>query len=183
MEEWHLGIYLMEVERQCKFLLLATDELERGLKGNEYNHTWYAIQNFLVAAGNISKILWPPKKGLKKGEKPDAKERRKLKRGEEIRTSLGVKDKSVLKNRKIRNHFEHYDERLDQWVASSKRHEFVDGFIHKSNAIDEKDAIDRQRNFDRTDWIVTFRGDRHELHPIIAAVKELYLKSLDTRRV
>jgi hypothetical protein len=42
MEEWHLGIYLMEVERQCKFLLLATDEIERGLKGNEYNHTWYA---------------------------------------------------------------------------------------------------------------------------------------------
>jgi hypothetical protein len=170
MEEWHLGIYLMEVERQCKFLLLATDEIERGLKGNEYNHTWYAIQNFLVAAGNISKLLWPPKGGLKK-------------RGEEIRTRLGIKDESVLNDRSLRNHFEHFDERLDKWVALSKKHEYVDGFIHKASAVDEIDAIDRQRNFDRTDWIVTFRGDRYELRPIIAAANELYLKSLDTRRV
>ena len=170
MEEWHLGIYLRELEKQCKFLLIAEDELKSGLRENKYNYTWCAIQNFLVAAGNISKILWPPKRGSKK-------------RGEEIRTRLGIKDESVLNDRSLRNHFEHFDERLDTWVASSKKHEYVDGFIHKSSAVEVKDAIDRKRNFDGTDWIVTFRGDSYELRPIIAAANELYLKSLDTRRV
>jgi hypothetical protein len=38
MEEWHLEIYLRELEKQCKFLLIATDELESGLKEDEHNH-------------------------------------------------------------------------------------------------------------------------------------------------
>jgi hypothetical protein len=161
MEKMVLKIFQREIERQCKFAIIVTEQIKEGLENNNLDLVWYAIQNFLVAVGNISKIFWPSNS-------------KQQKRGEELRKSLGIKDDSPIRPRNFRNHFEHFDERLENWATSSKRHNFVDSNIGPSNMIARVDPEDFLRNFDPTNWTITFRGDRYELKPIIEAIYDLY---------
>lgn len=181
-------IFQKEIERQCKFAIIAIDEIKNGLSQNNSDIVWYAVQNFLVAAGNISKSLWPSyKKYQEQAEKLEKEEkvnklRKKAeemkKRGEELRKSLSIKDDSPIQPRKFRNHFEHFDERLEIWASSSKRHNFVDSNIGPSKMITGIDAKDFIRNFDNTTWELTFRGDKYEIKPIIDIIHELHNKVL-----
>ncbi len=115
----------------------------------------------MVAVGNISKIFWSPNHKYQK-------------RGEELRKSLSIKDDSPIKPRKFRNSFEHFDERLENWATSSKRHNFVDSNIGPSNMIAGINPEDFLRNFDPTSWTLTFRGDKYELEQVIEAIYNLY---------
>ena len=153
----------MEIERQCKFDIIAIEQIKTGLSNKDSDLVWYAIQNFLVAVGNISKIFWPinQKYGM---------------RGEELRKSLGIEDNSPIQPRNFRNHFEHFDERLEEWAESSERHNFVDSSILPPNMIAGIDPKDFLRIFNPTTWTLTFRGDKYELKPIIKAIYELYPK-------
>jgi hypothetical protein len=51
----------MEVERQCRFAIIAAADLDAALAVLDRDHIWYSVQAFLVAAGNVSKLLWPSK--------------------------------------------------------------------------------------------------------------------------
>ncbi len=125
---------------------------------------WYSVQALLVAAGNISKLLWPPKELL-----PE--------RGAELRASLSVDENSILQPRTFRNHFEHFDERLEQWATSSERRMFIDSNVGPSGmrlvgGLNIQPA-DYLRNFDTTNFAVTFRGDVYHLHLLIDAISDL----------
>jgi len=163
MEKMVLKIFQMEIERQCKFAIIAIEQIKTGLSNKDSDLVWYAIQNFLVAVGNISKIFWPinQKYGM---------------RGEKLRKSLGIEDNSPIQPRNFRNHFEHFDERLEEWAESSERLILADSNIGPSNMITGIDPKDYLRNFDPTSWTLTFRGDKYELKPIIKAICELYPK-------
>ena len=191
MEKDILKIFQREIERQCKFAIIAIDEIKSGLLNNNSDIVWYAIQNFLIAVGNVSKIFWPSyeryqEQGEKlmengveeKAEKLMKKAEELRKRGEELRKRLDIEDNSSIQPRNFRNHFEHFDERLELWATSSKRHNFVDSNIGPSNMIAGIDAEDFLRNFDDTAWTLTFRGDKYELKPIIDAIYDLYQKVL-----
>jgi len=163
MEKLVLRIFQREIERQCKFAIIAIEQIKAGLANNNLDLVWYAIQSFLVAVGNISKIFWPPNHIYDT-------------RGEELRKSLDIKDDSPIKQRTFRNHFEHFDERLEKWATSSKRHNFVDSNIGPHNMVEGVDPEDILRNFDPICWTLTFGGNKYELKPIIEAIYELYSK-------
>jgi len=196
MEKMVLRIFQREIERQCEFAIIATDEIESGLSNNNSDTVWYAIQNFLVAVGNISKIFWPSyqqyqKRGKGFMEKGEVAKAKKLiekaedlaQRGEELRKSLGMEDNSPIQPRNFRNHFEHFDERLESWARSSKRHNFVDSNIGPPNMIVGIDIEDYLRNFDNTTWTLTFRGDKYSIKPIMDAIHGLYQRvSVETDR-
>jgi len=166
MEKMVLQIFQGEIEKQCKFAIIAIEQIKTGLANtnSDLDVVWYAIQNFLVAVANISKFFWP--------QYPISQ-----KRGEELRNSLGIKNDSPIGPRKFRNHFEHFDERLEDWATSSKRHNFIDSNIGPLNmmiaGIDQQDFL---RNFDPTTWTLTFRGDKYELKPIVEVIYDLYSK-------
>jgi len=164
MEKMVLRVFHREVERQCKFALMAAEDLSGALQAGDMDRIWYSVQAFLVAAGNISKLLWPSSPIL-----PE--------RGKELRTSLSVSDDFPLEPRKFRNHFEHFDERLEKWATSSKRRNFVDSNIGPLGAIGGFDPGDYLRNFDPGNFAVTFRGDVYELKPVINALQELWQKA------
>ena len=164
MEKRVLRIFQREIERQCKFAIIAREQIKAGLLNSDLDIVWYAIQNFLVAVGNMSKIFWPINQKYEN-------------RGKELRRSLDIKGNSPIQPRNFRNHLEHFDERLEEWATSSKRHNFIDsniGLVSKMvGIIDQEDCL---RNFDPTSGILTFRGDKYELKPIIEAIDELYPK-------
>ena len=161
METMILRIFQGEVERQCRFALIAVEDLNQALSTDDRDRIWYSIQAFLVAAGNVSKLLWPTRPLL-----PE--------RGAELRESLSVSDESLLEPRKFRNHFEHFDERLEEWATSSERRNFADSSIGPPGMIVGLEPGDFLRNFDTTNFAVTFRGDVYHLQPVTEAIRELW---------
>ena len=125
------------------------------LNARDLDRLWYSVQAFLAAAGNVSKLLW--------GSNRSSAERRI-----ELRASLSVSDDSPLRPRIFRNHFEHFDERLEQWATSSKRHNFADSNVGPPNMIVGIDPEDFLRNFDTENFAVTFRGDVYHFRPVLA---------------
>jgi len=164
MDKNILRIFQREIERQCRFAIIAVQDLEKALQVPGMDRIWYSIQSFLVAAGNVSTLLWPPSAHI-----PD--------RAKELKNSLGVDDSSPLAPRTFRNHFEHFDERLEDWATSSKRKNFVDSNVGPSGIISVMDLEDYLRNFDTTKNAVTFRGDEYNLKPIVDAIIELHGKA------
>ena len=68
------------------------------------------LQNAIIHAGAISRFLWPTKGKGPAGRKTQA-------RGAYLRRALQVPDDSPLADRKLRNAIEHFDERLDEYLA------------------------------------------------------------------
>lgn len=95
-------ILIGEIVLQCKISQRAIQRLYGTHEKFDDIETWCSIQTILVATGNISKILWP----VKKDYKP---------RSERLRQLLKVEKDSPLSSRKFRNHFEHYDERIEEY--------------------------------------------------------------------
>lgn len=161
MEMNVLRIFQEEVKRQCQFTLMAADDLRKSLANRDLDRLWYSLQALLVAAGNVSKLLWPVKPLI-----PD--------RGEQLRVSLQVIDDSPLEPRDFRNHFEHFDERLESWATSSQRHNFVDSNIGPPSSIQGIDVSDFLRNFDPETYSLHFRGDVYYLKPVIQAISSIF---------
>ena len=165
METAFLRIFQREVERQCKFGLIATNDLVKALQAPDIDRIWYSVQALLSAAGNVSKLLWPFKPLLSE-------------RGFELRASLSVGEHSLLRPRTFRNHFEHFDERLEKWIISSERHNFAGSNVGPPNMITGFESGDHLRNFDTTNFAVTYRGDAYFLRPIIDAIRNLWQKAM-----
>ncbi|MCJ7790879.1 MAG: hypothetical protein MUP49_00440 [Dehalococcoidia bacterium] len=143
---------------------MAVEELNQALSAIDMDGIWYSIQAFLLAVGNVSKLLWPPDEHF-------------AKRGAELRKSLSVGDNSPLAPRRFRNHFEHFDERLEKWAISSGRHNFADSNVGPPNMIVGLDPGDYLRNFDPVNLTITFRGDTYHMKPIIDSIQTLWQKA------
>jgi hypothetical protein len=89
---------ISEIALQAKLAKMAGKNLSDASSSVE---CWAAIQSILSASANISRILWPAS-------------RRKA-RGVYLRKLLRVEENHFLADRCIRNSFEHYDERIEDW--------------------------------------------------------------------
>ena len=95
-------IFISEIVLQSKIAQRAAERLKATHENFDRIEVWCSIQSILVAAGNVSKILWP-------------NPRHKV-RGESLRHILNVANSNLLSDRRFRNHFEHYDERIEDWL-------------------------------------------------------------------
>jgi hypothetical protein len=105
-----LEAFVRELDRQVRFGILAYADIAEAVRGGrpDEERFWYSIQGFLIAAGNVSKLLFPPV--TKHAE-----------RGAHLRQLLHVEDDSPIAPRVFRNHFEHFDERLENWAVEWAR--------------------------------------------------------------
>lgn len=164
MQYFAFSIYMSELKHQCELAAMAYDDINKGLEQQNTNLVWYSVQNFLISVGNISKVLFPTKKGS-------------LSRGEYIREALGINDDSLFKSRKFRNHFEHFDERIEAWINDGDHSIFIDKTITDKDNLMNDESLESKysmRHLITDGMILKFRGDRYELEPIALAVVELY---------
>lgn len=94
--------FVGEIVLQAKIAKKAFERLETTNDNLDTMEVWGAIQSILVASGNVSKILWPSTKDTQD-------------RGEKLRQVLNVEKDNILSQRKFRNHFEHYDSRIEEY--------------------------------------------------------------------
>lgn len=99
-------------EMSARFERRRQARAEIGSTAEITNRTWFALQGILVSAANISKLLWGT--GRDPNRAKTEADRRKL------RLSIGVGYRSPLRDRELRNGFEHFDEKLDAWARSGQ---------------------------------------------------------------
>jgi len=225
MDKVVLRTFQREVEQQCRFALLAAEDMRQALREWEglsdemddkfegimrqqmtsrgqsgpilavvgvqdgfgdwwerhdaiRDRFWYSVQSLLMAAANVSKLLWP---SYRKGENlvPN--------RGEVLRKSLAIDDEhSPLSKRTLRDHFEHFDARLEHWAATSEKRDLHDlsvtSFGSASPSVDSAqagigDPGDQMRSFNADSNTITFRGEVHHLQPIVDALTDVRAKA------
>ena len=188
MDAHLLKIFQMQIWTQCKFALIALDDFRVQLADEDaardraqprYSdlselsreqrlaaameismewgvRTWYPVQAFLSAVANISKALWG-QRGQFAAERAD------------LRASLGVQDSSPIRSTTMRNNFDHFDERLDEWWKGSTNHNYVDlGFGDMTTTATGAGigTQDRFRSFDPATGNLVFWGQTYHVPTI-----------------
>jgi hypothetical protein len=122
--EKYKTIFLSEIKRQVAFAEMAIEDMLRIsdliISESEYDPErtqtlfWNSTQNLLISLANISKILYPAKKYYS--------------RGTWLRKDLNLPIENIFKSRQLRNSFEHFDERIEEFfdLAKDKGTIFVD---------------------------------------------------------
>lgn len=156
-------ILVAEINRQCRFALMAEETLKVALKNNDADNTWFSVQSLLISLANVSKILWPTKSNS---------------RGEYLCRLLNVDESSVLASRKLRNHFEHIDERMETWYSMHGINKTsFDGGIAPSAGYTTTEGNTFFRWFDTALFAVTFCDELYHLDPMIEEAKSLYART------
>ena len=156
-------IYISEIVLQTKIAQRAADRLPKDPSGFDRIEVWCSIQSILVAAGNVSKILWPPSKNRKS-------------RGEKLRRLLNIDKNNILANRNLRNHFEHYDDRIETWFDSQSSGVYIDLEFDPFKPTKWQLPKSSHRSYNQVDRIVTFRGETLDLKEVLNALEKIRLK-------
>lgn len=119
-------LFVMELHQQCKVARKAWGEIteaNEALRRNKdaFDLLFEGTQGLLGTAANISKILWPNPAQTRPGGAPlapaeEEAKKRTITRGKELRKVLSPGKNSPLQVNKVRNAFEHFDERLDTFI-------------------------------------------------------------------
>jgi hypothetical protein len=148
---------ISEIVNQSKFAEKAADQLAKSSNSVEI---WGSIQSILVAVANVSKFLWPAKKQY-------------MARGKGLRELLGVDDDNLLSDRTFRNHFEHYDERIEDWFESSNSAVYMDSRIDPFEPTPLSLPQFFHRSYNPTSQTLSFRNESIDLSAVLTALAEI----------
>jgi len=150
-------VLLGEVVHQSKIAERAWDQLNGA---PDVIGTWAAIQAFLVAAANISKVLWPSRKKHRA-------------RGERLRALLDVDANTLDAARAFRNHLEHYDERVDLWFEDGASAAYVDLAIDSRSLSPLGLRPEGHRRYDPQRKELHFRDETIDVGSVLDTVLEI----------
>lgn len=163
MEEELVKVFVGEVEKQCMFALMSVNRMNSFLTSYEkgdINDFWLSVQSFLISTANVSKLLWNTHKSVPEESK-------------ELRNILEVEDDSVLRSRRFRNLFEHYDEQIVDWFNSSEQRNYASSNVFPRGAL-PLNPKDMFRNFYNDENVLTFRGEEYKIQPVVDELSRVY---------
>ena len=150
-------VLISEIVNQSKFAEKAAEQLA---KSSDSVEIWGSIQSILVTGANVSKILWPNKK-------------RYIARGKQLRELLGVENNNLLFDRTFRNHFEHYDERIEDWFDNNNSAVYRDYRIDPFEPTPLSLPQFFHRSYNPINGILSFRNESIDLVAVLAALAEI----------
>jgi hypothetical protein len=154
-------ILIGEIVLQSKIAQRAAERLRATHDNFDHVETWCSIQSILVAAGNVSKILWP-------------NEKYKV-RGERLRQLLKIEEDNPLSNRKFRNHFEHYDERIEEYFKYNSQGVYIDLAMNPSlrSGIFNDPPLNTHRGYNSFNNSLVFRNETLYLDEVLMALDNI----------
>lgn len=183
MDDFALEVFVNELLQQSELAFEAYAHLYA--QAQTPHQVLFDVQAFLAAAACASLILFPrPKR--KPADLRDACELR----GKELRALLEVPDDSILRSYELRDHFQHFDERLQKWANRPYPKGFADqnvfrGFTHEKAVTQLPVAPeDNLRLYSDQPPTITFMGNQFPLDKIaeaLAILKGYILASPDCR--
>lgn len=153
--------FISEIVLQTKIAIKASERLQVANKNLDNIEVWGAIQSILVATGNVSKILWPSSKTDKT-------------RGEMLRKILKVGENNLLSERKFRNHFEHYDSRLEDFFKkqSNGSINYIDLAMNPS--LSGHGLGNTHRGYNAFNNTLLYRGALLDLNELMKTLDDIY---------
>ncbi|RZN80605.1 MAG: hypothetical protein EVB11_11510 [Winogradskyella sp.] len=155
-----LGAFLTEIIFQANLVDNANNRLKDSIEEFDNIGTWSAIQSILISSSNISKILWPKRKYAQ--------------RGEELRKLLNIDSKCVLKSRKFRNIFEHYDDFINDFFEDKNSYSYNDFVMNPS--LQSHVIKSCHRGYNTFNNTLIIHGKILALNKIIQVIDEVKLK-------
>nr|WP_299486142.1 hypothetical protein [uncultured Allomuricauda sp.] len=163
MKGFSYMIFISEIVLQVKIAEQAEKRLP--IDPGNFNHieVWCSIQSILGAAGNVSKILWPQLKESKE-------------RGAQLRELLGIDKNNIIADRKFRNHFEHYDDRIEKWFDIQSTGPYIDLAFNPFKPTPWEIPKFYHRAYNQVDRILTFRNESLDLKEVLKNLHEIKMK-------
>lgn len=153
--------FISEIVLQTKIAIKASERLQVANKNLDNIEVWGAIQSILVATGNVSKILWPSAKT----NKP---------RGEVLREILKVEENNLLSERKFRNHFEHYDSRLEIFFKKESTSNINYYDLAMNPSLSGHRLRNTHRSYNAFNNTLLYRGDLLDLNELMKALGDIH---------
>jgi hypothetical protein len=171
MEEEQMGIWppheafylesMLTVTRTAMYALgrlqNALKALNEGYEVNDYEIIDH-VQSLVIGVGAISRYFWP-----------SDKKARHQNRANNLRQAFDIKDDNPLKDRKVRNFVEHFDENLDDFLAKSPVGVFMPSYVGERPSEEVRTSLFRAYFFDDH----TFCALDHE-YSMLPIIKELH---------
>jgi len=159
MELMPLRVFQRHVRDQCQYVLFSIAPINAGLKsGGDKDALWIAVQMFVTGAGNVSKALW--------GCGNQAQRAKAYVERQDLRDSLQVNDSSPLRDLAMRNHFEHFDERIEKWWEEDSTHNMLDRSVFPPHMVQGLPSNWWFRVIDPSSMKITFWDDEFSIQPI-----------------
>jgi hypothetical protein len=171
--------YVAEIRRQCAHALNALIHVDEAMKAKQeiarsetpniaaangwHMEVFRNLHSFLTHASNVSRLLFPPRRDGNK-------------RAEHLRSLLGVDDTNPLKSRTLRDHLDHYDERLDEW-RSKHRTIISDTIGPRDTTFAGLDLNAALRWYDPSTQMFWFRAEAFDIRELAEATRALYERS------
>ena len=182
MNSREISVYLREADTQCRLVIGAVAALNNAMQvsSQERNgptdwqrfefiqgEVFRSLHSLLTHASNVSRLFWPP---TGKGEVAQKREER----GRLLRQRVGLPDDNhPLKNRTLRDHLEHFDERIDDWRETSVRKNYVQDIVGPKGMIVGLEEEDMMRWYDPSQKRFIFRGEDFNIQDLVAAIDQL----------
>lgn len=109
VKKWQ--IYLQEAKTQAEFARRCYEAFREAERVSAVTDVFFHLHHFLVHASNIDRIFNP-------GSRSD--------RHTILAGHVDLSEIDLKPFRRLRNHLEHFDERLDRWVREFDGHAFFD---------------------------------------------------------
>lgn len=174
MHEFLQRLYLGQVKEECERCFAAISAMNAALQSTEDRDPFAPAMEVVHHAAAVSRIFWPP------GGKDKHSRQRAHRRGEHLRSLLALPSGHAVQNRALRDHFEHFDERLDDWAERSKNKNIVHRLIGPRSAI-HGDAIQDQdiiHHYDPATKIYAFRGEPFDIQALATGLDDIYARAI-----
>jgi hypothetical protein len=143
-----------------------------------------SVRHFVAAVGSLSLLFFNKSRKPNPNEEPSISYQPRL-RARDMRSLYNVdEDTSLLRDEKqltvrdLRNHLEHYDERLDAWVAATSGHGIVMGGPARL-ANWPIPRLSKMEGFDPETLTVSFRDQTYALPAVADEVRDIYCRSTE----
>jgi hypothetical protein len=147
-----IDVYIGELNTQIMFTKMSYQNFEESYSRNDVQRTFMNIHHFLIHVSNIDKIL-------------DVRHNRF--RENIFGDNIPLTD--LRQFRRLRNHLEHFDERLDKWIKEYNGYTFFDmNFIKGAKGFPRKAFL---RALDGK--IMKFYGEDYDLELLLKIILEL----------
>jgi hypothetical protein len=187
-------LYVGEIRNQAILALQATDTINECIRVLEdksrpwaerspyMSNTFRAIHSFLTHASNISKLFRPVVQATPPTKAEKLKKwQRTTDRGVFLRALYTIQSPHIFENRDLRNHLEHFDERLDEFAeeldASTTGKAYADMGIGPIATMFNGIRPDFILRHYETTGVFIFRGIDYDLMAIERGVSEVVNKS------
>lgn len=153
-----INFYIQEALAQAEYALMAYGEYQKAMLDADTKLIFYHLHHFVLHVTNIDKMLFPKANSFR------------LEILKSVQEKIQIEISSI---RRLRNHLEHFDERLDNYVKNYAGQAFFDcNIVTGCKGFPEKDFL---RAIDGS--IYKFYGENFELTEIYSHLTPL-IKSL-----